>query len=346
MNLKNYLKDRCLLLILHFVCMGLLAGFLRLTGYSSANVMLIGIFWVLILFVWLMVTFLQRKRYFQKADRLLEQMDQRYLLGELLPDSFRLEDRLYRDMIRRSNKSVIERIHQIEEEQREYKEYIESWVHEVKGPITGVALLCENGRKPGEREASSAATREAFRTISLENQKIENYVDMALYYARSEEVYKDYLIRETDLEQVAYEVLQKNRLLLIQNQVSVEVNCPDKVYTDRKWIAFIMSQIILNSVKYKSGSPELHIYTERREHGVILALRDNGIGIPAEELPRIFEKGFTGSNGREHERSTGMGLYLCKRLCGKLGISLRAESREGEGTTMFLDFPISNYISR
>lgn len=346
MNLRNFLKDKCLLLILHFVCMSVLAGFLRVTGYSRANTVLILIFWLLVLGVWLLASYLQRRKFFGEAERILEKMDQRYLLGELLPGSFRLEDRLYRDMIRRSNKSVIERIHRMEEEQRDYKEYIENWVHEIKAPITSIALLCENGRRPKDGEDTASTAKEYFRTLSLENQKIENYVEMALYYARSEKVYKDYLIRETDLQQVVSEVLEKNRLLLIQNQVRAEVDCRDMVYTDLKWIGFILNQMVLNSVKYRSGPLTLRIYTKRREHGVVLVLADNGIGILPEELSRIFEKGFTGSNGRSRERSTGMGLYLCRKLCQKLGIGIWAESRYGEGTEMFLEFPISNYIAR
>jgi signal transduction histidine kinase len=217
MTVKNFLKDRCLLLILHGVCMCLLAAFLRLTGYEAANTGLILIFWTLILLVWLGTVYIQRKAYFLEAGQILEKTDQRYLLGELLPDSFRLEDKLYREMIRRSNKSVIERIRQIEEEQKDYKEYIESWVHEVKAPITSISLICENGRRRWGKEGAS----EAFGTACLENQRLENYVDMVLYYARSEEVYKDYLIQETNLQEAAYEVLEKNRLLLIQNNKKI-----------------------------------------------------------------------------------------------------------------------------
>lgn len=343
MTLKNFLKDKFLLLILHFVCMSVLTIFLNMTGYSQANIILILIFWLLIFVVWLISTYLQRKKFFDDVEQILEKMDQRYLLGELIPKSYRLEDRLYREMIRRSNKSVIERIHQIEDAQKDYKEYIENWVHEIKAPITSIALLCENGRK---QETVTDTTKESFRILSLENQKIENYVDMALYYARSEEVYKDYFIQKTDLQQVVSEVLEKNRLLLIQNQVRAEVNCKDLVYTDRKWIGFILNQMILNSVKYRSESPVFHIYTMRQEHGVVLVVEDNGVGIRPEELSRIFEKGFTGSNGRNHERSTGMGLYLCQKLCQKIGIGISVESNYGKRTKMLLEFPISNYITR
>lgn len=111
---------------------------------------------------------------------MMEQIDQRYLLGELMPDSVHLEDQIYRELIRKSNKSVIERIRAIEDEKKEYREYIESWVHEIKAPITGIDLMCENHKETLTRR------------IALENRKIENYVDMALYYARSDEVYQDY----------------------------------------------------------------------------------------------------------------------------------------------------------
>lgn len=335
MRPSDFVRDKGMLLLLHLVCMCVAAAFFRLTGYSETNTVLFLIVWGLLLAAWLAANFIQRRRFFREAQRILEKVDQRYLLGELLPDSYRLEDRLYSEMIHRSNKSCIERIRQIEEEQKDYKEYIESWVHEIKAPITGIALLCNNRR--------GMATAD-YLTVSLENQKIENYVDMVLYYARSEEVYKDYLIRETCLEDVIYEVLDKNHLLLIQNQVQADVSCRDTVYTDRKWIAFILNQMLLNSVKYRKENPMLRICTKRETDSVLLIFEDNGTGIRQEELSRIFDKGFTGSNGRDNQRSTGMGLYLCQKLCIRLGIGLSAESEYGVGTKLCLEFPISNYI--
>lgn len=340
MTLWNFLKDKFLLLILHLVCMGMSGAFLKLTGYSDTNIAIIFVFWIIVLAAWLAVTYLGRKRYFDETEQILAKTDQRYLLGELIPDSFRLEDRLYREMIRKSNKAVIERIRQIEDSGQEYREYIENWVHEVKAPITSISLLCENGRKV----SSMTEAKENLRCVMLENQKTENYVDMVLYYARSENVYKDFIIRETDLQEIAEEVLEKNRLLLIQNGVRAEVCCRETVYTDRKWIAFILNQIILNCVKYCEEQPVFLITARKNKDGVHLTVEDNGVGIRAEELSRIFEKGFTGSNGRDHERATGMGLYLCHRLCSRLGIQLKAESEYGKGTKMILAFPISSYI--
>ncbi|MDD2978469.1 MAG: sensor histidine kinase [Hespellia sp.] len=337
MSFWSYLKDKFLLLLLQAVCMCIMGVFLCLTGYPVADFWLILIAWFVILSAWLITNWLERRRYFQKMDRILEGLDQRYLLGELMPKSWHLEDKLYQGMIRKSNKAVIERIHQIEEEESDYKEYIEGWVHEIKAPITSISLICENRRKQGDSE---------YGTVGLENQKIENYVDMALYYARSEEVYKDYMIQETSLEAVVYEVLSKNRQFLIEHQIQAEVDCQDKVYTDGKWISFLLNQMILNSVKYKSEHPLLKIYTRKTEKSVLLILEDNGICIRKEELSRIFDKGFTGSNGRAHERATGMGLYICKKLSSKLGVDLRAESTWGKGTKMMIEFPISTYLSK
>lgn len=335
MRMVEYVKDKILLLVLHMLCMLLLAGFLHGTGYSKEYICLILLGWLGILGCWFVYGYFNRKCYFQKMKEILDQVNQRYLLGELMPESYRLEDRLYRDMIRRSNKSVIDRIRIVEDQQKDYREYIESWVHEIKAPITSIALMCENHKDNLTRQ------------IHLENQKIENYVDMALYYARSESVYKDYVIQETDFQEIVVVVLNRNKQYLIQNRVKAEVDCKDVAYTDKKWIAFILNQLILNSAKYrKEEGGYIQIRTERYPGGIRLFVIDDGIGIREEDMPRIFEKGFTGSNGRMQERSTGMGLYLCKKLCQNLGIGIYAESEEGKGTKMTLEFPVSSYLSK
>ncbi len=334
MKLAEYLKDKSLLLLLHMVCMSLLIVYLRLTGYPWDYCAVILSCWVIVLGVWLTVQFLSRRRYFQEMEHILENLDQRYLLGELMPWSFRLEDRLYRTLLRKSNKSVIERIRYIEQEQKDYREYIESWVHEIKAPITAIALNCENHRD------------ERGRYLLVENRKVEDYVDMALYYARSDAVYKDYMIAETNLQETAERVLMQNKYYLIQRRIQAEVDCPDMVFTDGKWIGFIMNQLVLNSAKYsRDEGAHIWISTETQKSGVLLKVKDNGAGIPGEELPRIFEKGFTGTNGRETKRSTGMGLYLCHKLCKKLGIGIRAVSEEGKGTEIILEFPVSSYLA-
>lgn len=344
MTWKDFLGDRILLLVLNLAGMAILAGFLYVTGYYENNILLILVTWLGILTGYLIVGFVRRRNHFRKLENILEQLDQRFLLGELMPDTFSAEDRLYKGLIKRSNKSVIEQLRRAEEERRDYKEYIESWVHEIKAPLTSIALICENRRKSGED--GRGREKEDFRAIDLESQRVENYVEMALYFARSKQVYKDYFIRKIHLEPVVVDVVTRNRLLCIQNQVRVEVDCKEEVYSDDKWIGFIIHQLLLNSIKYKKENAQVSIYTRKIPSGCVLAVKDNGIGILKEELPRIFEKGFTGSNGRNNRYSTGMGLYLCRKLCEKLGIQIRAESEYGQGTTIYLEFPISRYIQR
>ena len=388
MKLTAFLRDKCLLLLLHLICLALLTAFLHITGYPAANIALISIFWLMILTAWLLCTYLGRRNYYKTAFHMLENMDKPYLLGEMLPDSFFLEDNLHREMLRRSNRSVIEKIRLLEDTQKEYREYLESFVHEIKAPISAITLSCENaktavsseihrmqGRDPDslsdyqvQEQASDTLDNlqalnqppvdalsfdkithvfnQTFRNIRMENRKIENYVDMVLYHARSEQVYKDYLIRETGLQEIIYEALEKERLLLIQSHVQAEVSCKEKVYTDKKWCVFIINQLILNSIKYRSEAPVLLFYASLNKNSITLTIEDNGKGIPAEDLPRIFEKGFTGRNGREHGKATGMGLYLCKKLCDKLGIGLSAQSEYGKGTKMLLTFPVSSYITK
>lgn len=333
MKFADYCKDKLLLVLLHFSCMLSLAAFLRITNYPWGYRLIVLYCWILIFLLWFVTEYFRRRRYFRRMEEILEAAEQKYLLGELMPKSFRLEDELYRRMIRLSNKSVIEKIRREEDARKEYREYIESWVHEIKAPITDIYFLCEKRKD----EISGRILRQ--------NQKTENYVDMALFYARSDEVYRDYLIRETTLQQTVEEVLQKNRECLIENHMQARVECGDMVYTDVKWIAFILNQVILNAVKYRKDlEPALWIYTKKGPEGVTLTVEDNGMGIREEELPRIFDKGFTGTNGRNVERSTGMGLYLCRKLCGKLGIRIRGESVEGSGTKIILEFPVSSYI--
>ena len=335
MNIISFVRDRLLLYLLHLCCMAALAVFLCATGYPADACLLILVCWLVVLGVWTGSEYWRRKQYFTRMEAVLAQVDQRFLLGELMPYSDRLEDRLYRELIRQSNRSVIEKIHAAETQKNDYRAYIESWVHEIKAPITSIALLCENHKN------------DITRSIIKENGKIENLVERTLYYARSDEVYKDYIIQETNLAEVAAEVVSRNKYYFIQNGVQVEIDCPKPVHTDRKWIAFILNQILQNSLKYRrEKNAQVRIYTQQHTKETCLVVEDNGIGIRQEELPRIFEKNFTGTNGRTCERSTGMGLYLCEKLCGKLGIEISADSEETVGTKIIMKFPVSTFLVR
>lgn len=188
---------------------------------------------------------------------------------------------------------------------------------------------------------------EVTKSIDEELDKVENYVEQALFYARSNTVQKDYYIKSTKLKDMVNDAIKKNKNILIGEKISINLHDLDlTVNTDNKWLIFILNQIIQNSSKYmkKEENSQIEIYSKQGKENIILYIKDNGIGIKEEEVPKVFEKGFTGTNGRlQGKKSTGIGLYLCKKLCDKLGISIELNSKENKGTEVKLIFPKSSF---
>lgn len=335
MRFTDYLKDKILIILLNISALFCLDIFLILVNNSLNTIVIISSVWIFVLALYIFVEYYRRNRFFKKIDDISDELDKKYLISELMEDSYRLEDKKYKNIIRRSNKSVIERINQLEDEQKDYKDYIESWVHEIKLPITTMELICENNKN------------EVTRKLQAELSRIDNFVEIILYYARLDKVYKDYIIKEIDLSEVVYETISKNKTYFIQNKMMIDVNCTHTVFSDKKWLVFIINQILINSTKYKREPVgKISIYTEAVKDGVKLYIEDNGIGIEKSEINRIFDKGFTGTNGRQNNKSTGIGLYLCKKLCTKLGIEIYAESEVNEYTKIILLFPKDDYLSK
>lgn len=213
----------------------------------------------------------------------------------------------------------------------DYREYIETWVHEVKTPIASSRLMIENNKN------------EVTRSLETEISRIEGYVEQALFYTRSNSVEKDYIIKKVNLKEMISSCVKKNARALIESRISVQMqDLEEDVFTDAKWIDFIVGQILSNSIKYRRDQdPQIKIFAEKKENSIRLSICDNGIGIPPQDIRRVFEKGFTGENGRRFTRSTGMGLYLCKKLCEKLGLSISLTSQVGQGTLIEILFPKS-----
>ena len=155
------------------------------------------------------------------------------------------------------------------------------------------------------------------------------------------------MIRKVNLEEVVRNVLLRNKKMMIQNGMKVETkNINLSAYTDEKWLEFILNQIIINSIKYrKEQNPEVNVKLIENKENVQLFIRDNGIGIKKSEIDRIFDKGFTGTNGRNQKKSTGIGLYLCKRLCEELGMEIKADSKENEFTEISIIIPRNKKIN-
>lgn len=279
----------------------------------------------------------KKKKYYDYLDKMLNQLKEKYLITEVIKKPEFIEGKILYETLEQINKSMHENVNKYKYNVKDYKEYIELWIHEIKIPLATSKMIIENNKN------------NTTRSIEEELDKLENYIDQALYYARSNTVEKDYYIKKSNLKELVNESIKKNKTMLIQEKV--EINTHDLnniIYTDSKWIIFILNQLIQNSVKYKNkvNTLEIEIYSKENKDNTVLYIKDNGIGIKKNEINRVFEKGFTGTNGRlSNKKSTGIGLYLCKKLCNKLGISIELDSKENEYTEIKIIFPNSSYIN-
>lgn len=335
MTIKEFLSDRLGQIIFQAVYATACAAFLSATGTQSGIVILLLIVWLLTVSAILAWNFWKEKTYLEELEEIMDELDQRYLFAECVPRPRHLYERKLFALMRRSGKSMIESVSDAQTAGREYREYVEQWVHEIKTPITAAKLICQN---------ENSETR---RKLSRELAQIDAHVERALFYARVESTEKDFIIRKTSLSGLCDRAIQNHRTLLIQNGVRVETEgLNETIYTDSKWAAFMLGQLLQNSARYHGNEPVVTLSAKRLGNRVQLTVQDNGIGIPAHELPRIFDRGFTGSNGRLRGGSTGMGLYLCRRLADTLKIDLRCVSWEGTGTSVILTFPATGNLTK
>lgn len=332
MSLKNYIRDKLYLIISSIVTDILITFFLFAVKTNRAAILMVNaLFWILIISI-LIKEYTRRKEYYADLESTMEALDQKYLITELLKEPEFLDGKLLFQTLRDVDKSMCDHVNFYKNKQLDYKEYIEMWVHEIKTPLAASKLIISNNKN------------EVTASIDEELDKLDDFVEQALYYARSAALEKDYLIREINLAPLINKIIRKHAKSFIYKNIRADLHDIDTiVYTDIKWMEFILNQIIENSLKYiRHDHGTIHIYTHQQKNSVQLYIQDNGIGIRDSELPRIFDKGFTGSNGRTNEKATGMGLYLCKTLCEKLHLDIQAKSHDG--TTIIITFPINKQL--
>jgi signal transduction histidine kinase len=328
MTAWEFLRDRQAQLLQHLVSLSAMTGFLRRTGTASGVLVIVAVVWAMGLALTLAVRYLHVNARLKELSSLMNALDKKYLFTECAPKPRDIYGRRLFELTKRAGKSMIEAVSNAKSSQKEYCEYIESWVHEIKAPITAAGLVCQNNKSELTRRLAGLLAQ------------VEHHVERALYYARAGNVEKDFIVRETPLAEIVRETVAKNQILLIQSGVRVETgNLDAAVYTDGKWVTFMLGQLISNAIRYKRGNPVIHFAAERNGDRICLTVGDNGVGIPAYDLPRVFERGFTGSNGRAVGTSTGMGLYIVKRLADFLQIELAVTSVPGENTAVSLTFP-------
>ena len=335
MTLREFLSDRLKRIALQVICAGLATLFLFATGTQPGVLVILLIVFLLVFLTVNMFDFFQQRARLLELKSILDGLDRKYLFTECVPQPKGLFERRLFDLTRLAGRDMTGAVSDAQASQREYREYVERWVHEIKAPLTAARLIC--------RELDGGTRRK----LTAELSQIEAHVERALFYARAENPEQDCLFRQIELEKIAAQAIENHRSLLIQNGIRVEMenmNCA--VYTDEKWAVFILGQLLQNAARYRGPEPVITLSAKPLGRQAQLIVHDNGIGIPAHELPRVFERGFTGSNGRIRGGSTGIGLYLCRKLAVFLELELRMDSQEGAGTTVTLTFPAKENLTK
>ena len=334
MRLKEYLFDKLPQTIVFIL--GYIVTILFLRAFKVAKPLILAISFVfgVMYIVIIAIDYLRKQKFYNNLVQTVDGLDKKYLVLEMInkPDFY--EGKIFYQTLYEINKSMIENVKEYSLSIADFKEYVEMWIHEVKIPIASLTLLNHNMQNQIDKRYIEQI------------RKLDNYVDQILYFVRSENVEKDYIIKEKDLQEIIKNVALRNKDDLLENNVRLDVDIQSKlVLTDAKWLEFILNQIINNSIKYKRDDTEscIKIKSEEDKEKIYLTIYDNGIGIPESDITRVFEKSFTGENGRAKAKSTGMGLYIAKKLCDKLGHKITIESKVHDYTKITIIFSKNNF---
>lgn len=337
MNIYKYLKENKFFIYCQIVILIILNLFI----YSNTNVnkVLIDILYInfLIISTFLIYIFISYKkwntRYREFKKLIIESGD----IGSLDIKGESTQDEIIRDILILKDRIKYDEIKSLKENIDEINEYISKWIHEIKIPISICDLITDR-----------LEDIEASKNIRNQMDRINFLVNQVLYSTRANSYSEDLLIQELSLEKLVREGIKKNSYSFITNKIDLELgNLDYNVLTDKKWILYILDQIINNAIKYSRENGKVEIYSNEYEKIINLHIRDNGIGILQEDIERVFNKGYTGTNGRAKTyKSTGMGLYFSKKMAGKLGHKMKVVSKENEFTEFIISFyKISDYFN-
>lgn len=320
MNIGTYIKEKKENIILFIILVIILLFLLDLFGVNKYLTIMILSLLSIYFIVDFLTFYLKRKKYYDNFLNNLNLLDKKYLILETLEEPEFLDGKVFYDALYKIDKSMMENINNYRNETEDFKEYVEMWIHEIKIPIAGLMLMYHNNKTVNKNFLDQLNS-------------LDNLTDQILYYVRSNYAEKDFLIKEASIDKIINEVLLKNKDSILENHIDVTVDVKNiKVLTDSKWLVFILNQIINNSIKYCDNNRKSYImfYIEDNEKETTLHIKDNGIGVNASDLKHVFDKSFTGENGRKMRNSTGFGLYISKKLIEKLGHKISATSEENK----------------
>lgn len=320
----NYLRKNLKIIVLLLIFFAIFAFVFTLYNLPTESVFYASLLCAVIGIIFLMLDFLLKYNRHKKFISILEEI---CITLDNLPEAKSYIDMDYVNLLKElfNDKSKMATIHALN--QKELMDYFTMWVHQVKTPIAAMKLLMEGNDS------------KEYNLLGSELFKVEQYVEMVLGYLRLESPANDYIIKEYDLDEIIRNSLRKYGKLFVLKKITLSFKeTHEKVITDEKWLTFAVDQIISNAIKY-TNKGNVNIYCENEK---ILVIEDTGIGIQEEDLPRIFEKGYTGFNGRIDRKSTGLGLYLCKTALDRLSHKIWVESEVDKGTVIRIDLSSFN----
>lgn len=331
MTPTTYLRDRAPIIFLGIACCLGVGGMLAVLGVGADASLFVPFFVAVCWVIALVVDYARRHRFYAELVRTASDLDQTYYASELVEKPTFLEGVLTHEALEAVGKAAADDVNDSRQQAQAYRDYIELWIHEIKTPIAAAGLM-----------ASSLHGVEASR-LKGELDRIEGYVEQALFFARSTSLTQDYAIREAPLADVVREACKKHARFLIEQGAVPVVDVAEDVwvFADVKWLAFVVGQLVVNAAKYGAHEVRFTAHEEHTQTGgtlTVLEVADDGWGIPAADVPRVFDRGFTGQNGRASGSSTGMGLYLVATLCEKMGLGVGLASEEGVGTRVTIAF--------
>lgn len=295
--------------------------------------------WLLLFFggLWGVYDFI---RYRKKCGRLMDTVSRTVEREGHMPAAETLPEAVYQEMIAQEEQEKRSLVTEYDAARQDAADYYTMWIHQIKTPIAAMRLLLEDKEETPQTSAQKQAREELF--------KIEEYAEMALHYARLDSLSSDLSFKKQEIYGIIRRAVKKYGILFIGSGLTFSMepfSCC--AVTDEKWISFVIEQILSNAIKYtKTGGIRVYGADEKGEEcrGEVayVVIQDTGMGIREEDLPRIFERGFTGRNGRVDQKATGIGLYLCRQIMDRLSHRIWVESREREGTKVILGFDQEN----
>lgn len=326
MKKRDYLFDKMYLILFGLLSLLVLWVFLTTLRIQFEVRVVVSTIYIALVVLVLCVEYFKRKSYYNRIEVMMKDLDQKFLISEMLPTPTFIDAVLMQDIITGATKSMADSIATHQNNVSAYVDYIELWIHEIKTPLAALSLIVEN--RPSEDK----------RSILKEVKQIQDYLDQILFYARTSSLEDDMVIKEVVLKDLVHEVVRDMSLMFIEKGIRLSVDIDEElVYVDPKWFQFMIKQILDNAVKYtRPQEGVVRVFVRSHNNSVSLHIHDNGIGIADYDIGRVFNRGFTGARGDLHKQATGMGLYLVKSMADKMGMHVAIESDNGVHVTLVI----------